>query len=145
MKFAYRRRSTEITLGVGQSKRYLLPPMTAGSIHVSVHSVFLPGEIDPPDEGTGTPSLPFDPNIVRSDGAPADSGAATGDDGPWVIERNDNGGSQPPGGGSDSGASPDVSIELKRLRKTIKTGWGSVVHETPVETSDWNIVLTRRQ
>ena len=44
MKFAHRQRTTEITLAVGQSKRYLLPPMTAGVIQVSVHAVFRPGE-----------------------------------------------------------------------------------------------------
>lgn len=54
MRFAIRKRSAEITLGVGQSKRYLL---IAGVIHIAVFAVFRPDEAEPPDDGTGTPPL----------------------------------------------------------------------------------------
>jgi hypothetical protein len=159
MKFANRHRTTEITLAVGQSKRYMLPPTTAGVIQFSVHALFRVGETEPPDDGTGTPSLPFNPDLLGTRVA-SDAGTAAPDAGPWVIARDDRVNTTNPatdldhnpdgpgdgGGGTDSGPSPDVTLELKRVGKTIKTAdTGVLIHETPAHSSDWNIIITRKR
>jgi phospholipase C len=158
MKFAVRKRTAEIVLNVGQSKRYLLPPIANGFIDISVHSVFRPNEVEPPDDGTGTPPSVFDLDLNASRRA-AESGSA--DPGVVVMERDNPLNTNNPatdidpdpdgpggggGGGTDSGPSRDIKLELKRIRRTIKTtDIGKLVHETSAPSSDWNIIITRKQ
>lgn len=151
MKFAVRKRTTEIVLGVGQSKPYMLPPMTAGAIVITVHAVFRAGEAEPPDNGPDTPPLPFNPDIILHPTAAGGSSGAGG-----VTEREISPDTSNPaneltpggggGGSTDSTPSPDVTLELKRVRRTIaRSDGGGLVHAASANASDWNVIITRKQ
>jgi phospholipase C len=65
MKFAYRKRETFVVLDPGETKRFRLPPMTAGPILASIYGASVPGAPEPPDDDTGSDGGGvFNPDIV---------------------------------------------------------------------------------
>ena len=155
MKFVTRKRSVDIVLGAEQSKRFLLPPMTGGVIQILVQAVFRGDEAEPPDDGFGTPPpLSFDSEVVGNPSADLGNDLNAGN-GPWVVMAVNNplgpidprtGQLDADGWSVDSNPSPDVMIELKRIRKTIKPEpIGGLIHGARGDSADWNIIITRKR